>query len=113
MTTSHRPHPWTQSLHTCLDGLETALLANDAMAVERHSAQVQSVLQQAPRLDGASRALSTEVETAAQRFIRLRQAVLQANARSQRALESLLPQTAPATYGARVGSTGQNYHLSA
>lgn len=109
-------HRWLQLLTTSLDALERSLLTNDAIGVERASAQVQSVLQQAPRpadLRLAAPEVMTEVEAASVRFGRLRQAVLQMSARSQRGVETLFPQTAPETYGVRTGGTGRNYHLSA
>jgi hypothetical protein len=42
---------------------------------------------------------------AAQRFGQLRQAVLRAQAQSQRAVRSLLPQQAPGTYGRLAGQS--------
>lgn len=110
-------HPWTQTLDACLDALEQALLANDAAGVEGASAQVQAVLQQAPRSAEFTRAggslLRSEMEAAARRFAQLRQAVLQSTARSQRAAQTLLPQMAPETYGSAGPGAGRNYHLSA
>ena len=48
---NHRatPHPWITDLQAGLDQLEKALLAGDAAAVEQASAQVQGVLQKAPK----------------------------------------------------------------
>ncbi len=97
-------HPWIQSLHAKLDGLEKALLDGDAVAVAAASTQVQQVLQQAPRtadfmqLDHDD--LRSALPEAAQRFGQLRQAVVRAHAQSQRAVQSLVPH-APAmgTYG--------------
>lgn len=98
-------HPWIASLQAGLDRLEFALLAGDAAGVEQASADVQGVLQQAPKtaefaLVGT---LRTDMLQAAQRFGQLRQAVLRSHAQSQRAVNSLLPQQKPATYGSMTG----------
>lgn len=106
------PHPWIAALRVGLDGLEKALLQGDAPAVERASAHVQNVLQRAPKtaefaVPGST--LREDMLAAAQRFTQLRQAVLRAQAQSQRAVRSLLPQQAPETYGRLAGqnpSTG-------
>jgi hypothetical protein len=102
-TQADTPHPWIAALQKGLDQLETALLAGDAAAVEAASAQVQGVLQQAPKTAAFSApgSLRTDMLQAAQRFGQLRQAVLRLQAQSQRAVNSLLPQQAPATYGGR------------
>lgn len=42
-------HPWIASLQTGLDRLERALLDSDPDGVEKASAQVQMVLQKAPK----------------------------------------------------------------
>lgn len=114
-------HPWIVSLQDGLDGLEKALLAGDAPGVERASAAVQVVLQGAPRTAefAVPGTLRTDMQRAAQRFGQLRQAVLRAQAQHQRALHSLMPQRAPATYGSaagqmhgmsgRTGGAGQAY----
>lgn len=99
-------HPWIASLQAGLDRLEFALLAGDAGGVEQASADVQAVLQQAPKtvefsLVGST--LRSDMLQAAQRFGQLRQAVLRSHAQSQRAVNSLLPQQKPATYGAMTG----------
>ena len=105
-------HPWIAALRVSLDGLEKALLQGDAPAVERASAHVQAVLQQAPRaaaFAAPGSPLDEDVRAAAQRFTRLRQAVLRAQAQSQRAVRSLLSQPSPAPYGHLAGqnpSTG-------
>lgn len=112
MTPQPATHPWLTSLQTELDGLETALLQGDATGVERASARVQGVLQKAPKATVFSApghaALREQMHSAAQRFGRLRQAVLRASAQSQRAVHSLLPQQAQPTYGHMAGpsSTG-------
>lgn len=95
-------HPWIDSLQVRLDRLERALLAGDAAGVEQASADVQTVLQQAPKTAAFSvpGTLRSDMQQAAQRFGQLRQAVLRAHAKSQRAVNSLLPQQAPQTYGA-------------
>ena len=100
-----KTHPWIAALQTGLDGLEVAFLAGDAAGVERASAQVQGVLQNAPRTAefAVPGTLRIDMEKAAQRFGQLRQAVLRAQAQSQRAVKSILPQTAQPTYGAMAG----------
>lgn len=120
MNAADHAHPWIQSLSASLDELESELLKNNAMGVEMASARVQSVLQQAPRtaeLNRPGSLLRPQMEAAAQRFGRLRQAVIQSAARSQRGVESLLPQTAEAvTYGSNhrgSSGAGRAYHLSA
>ena len=42
-------HPWILQLQGALDALEKALLAGEATAVEAASAQVQTILKNAPR----------------------------------------------------------------
>jgi hypothetical protein len=101
------PHPWIVSLQASLDRLETALLQGDAPGVELGSAAVQSVLRAAPRpaeFNVPGSTLRTDLQQAAQHFGRLRPAVQRASAQSERALHSLLPQQAPATYGPRAGA---------
>lgn len=112
------PHPWIAALQVGLDGLEKALLQGDAPAVERASQHVQTVLKKAPRTADfavpGSR-LRDDMLQAAHRFGLLRQAVLRAQAQSQRAVRSLLPQQAPGTYGrlagqnSSTGGAGQAY----
>ncbi len=113
-----KTHPWIAALQTGLDGLEVALLAGDAAGVERASAQVQGVLQHAPRTAefAVPGTLRIDMEKAAQRFGQLRQAVLRTQAQSQRAVKSILPQTAQPTYGpmggrayGSTGGAGQGY----
>lgn len=105
-------HPWIAALRVGLDGLEKALLTGDAPAVERASAHVQTVLQKAPRtaeFGVAGSTLREDMLAAAHRFAQLRQAVLRAQAQSQRSVRSLLPQQVPGTYGRLAGqnpSTG-------
>jgi hypothetical protein len=100
-------HPWIASLQIGLDRLERALLDSDPVGVEKASAQVQMVLQKAPKtaefaVPGSS--LRIDMLQAAQRFGQLRHTVLRAGAQSQRALNSLLPQQAqPSTYNRLVG----------
>jgi multidrug resistance efflux pump len=98
-------HPWIATLQASLDTLETALLKGDAAGVEQASAAMQSVLQQAPRTPEFAvpgNTLRYDMQNAAQRFAQLRSAVLRANAQSERAVASLLPQQAlqrQPTYG--------------
>lgn len=102
------PHPWIVSLKSGLDTLEQSLLEGDATAVERASSEVQAVLQKAPRTAEfgiAGSTLREDMLQAAHRFGLLRQAVLRAQAQSQRAVHSLLPQQAPGTYGHLIGAT--------
>lgn len=110
MSTSARPpHPWIASLQAGLDRLERALLEGDAGGVELASAAVQGVLQRAPRTAEFSVAgghLRDDMLHAAHRFGQLRQAVLRAQAQSQRAVKSLLPRTAQPTYGRLGGPPG-------
>jgi hypothetical protein len=104
--TTASPHPWLGALQDSLDGLESALLQGDAEAVQRASASVQAILQRAPRTSEFAQPgspLLADMQRAAQRFGQLRQAVLRAAAQSQRAVHSLLPQQAPATYGRQPG----------
>jgi hypothetical protein len=110
------PHPWITALQDGLDQLERALLQGDADAVQRCSAQVQAVLQQAPKtaqLSAPGQDIREDLLRAAQRFGQLRHAVQRMAAQSQRAVNSLLPQQAPATYGQRslssTGGAGQAY----
>jgi hypothetical protein len=102
-------HPWIGSLQVELDALEAALLRGDAPAVELASAAMQKVLMQAPPVIALGEPGSDQQQallTAAERFARLRQAVLRANAQSQRAVSSLLPQhAAQPTYGRQAGGT--------
>ena len=106
MTQRTSPHPWIAALQVGLDGLEKALLQGDAPAVERASQHVQAVLKKAPRTADfgvpGSR-LRDDMQQAAHRFGLLRQAVLRAQAQSQRAVQSLLPQQATGTYGRLAG----------
>jgi len=111
-------HPWIQSLHAGLDGLESALLDGDAMAVEAASAQVQRVLQRAPvttEFLQPGSDLPDALPQAAQRFGQLRQAVVRASAQSQRAVQSLMPpgSSSGSTYSAtgkgQVGPRGRTY----
>lgn len=107
-TTAPTTHPWITSLQVGLDQLEKALLAGDATGVEQASANVQAVLQQAPKTaafadPGTAR---TDLLLAAHRFGQLRQAVMRSHAQSQRAVRSILPQTAQPTYGRMAGATG-------
>jgi hypothetical protein len=79
--------------------------------VERTSAQVQGVLQHAPKTAAFANfvGLRSDMLEAAQRFGRLRQAVLRLQAQNQRELRSLMPGQAPQTYGRLAGqapSTG-------
>lgn len=108
MSTTTTPHPWIGSLQVELDALEAALLRSDAAAVELASAAMQKVLQQAPRsitLAEPGSVQQNDLLNAAERFARLRQAVLRASAQSQRAVTSLLPQHAQQpTYGRQVGA---------
>lgn len=109
-TTFTNCHPWIGSLQVELDALEAALLRGDAPAVELASAAMQKVLLQAPPVIALGEPGSDQQQallSAAERFSRLRQAVLRANAQSQRAVTSLLPQHAQhPTYGRQVGAPG-------
>ncbi|MGE0099267.1 MAG: hypothetical protein AB7S86_13060 [Hydrogenophaga sp.] len=102
---ANNAHPWIATLQASLDTLETALLKGDAAGVEQASAAMQSVLQQAPKTSEFAVPGSTlrhDMQNAAQRFAQLRSAVLRANAQSERAVGSLLPQQAlqqQPTYG--------------
>jgi hypothetical protein len=118
MTTASTTHPWIGSLQVELDALEAALLRSDAPAVELASAALQRVLQQAPgriSLTEPGNAQQQDLLSAAERFARLRQAVLRASAQSQRAVTSLLPQQShQPTYGrhaggASLGGAGRNF----
>jgi hypothetical protein len=112
MTQRPFTHPWIAALRVGLDGLEKALLKDDAPAIERASAHVQAVLQKAPKtaeFGVAGSTLREDMLAAAQRFAQLRQAVLRGSAHNQRAVHSLLPQQTPSTYGRMAGqnpSTG-------
>jgi len=108
-TTATPSHPWIASLQAGLDRLERALLQGDASGVEAASAEVQGVLQHAPKtaefaVPGGT--LREDMLHAAHRFGQLRQAVLRSQAQSQRAVKSILPQTAQPTYGHMAGSPG-------
>lgn len=108
-TAAIAPQAWISSLHEGLDALETALLKNDALAVEQASAQVHGVLQSLlSRVELASQgpAVREDLHAAARRFSQLRQAVLRASAQSQRAVSSLLPQQNVNTYQRRPGQMG-------
>ena len=66
--------------------------------------------------DSGLRGQGDVMQRAAQRFGQLRQAVLRTQAQSQRAVKSILPQTAQPTYGAvagraygSTGGAGQGY----
>ncbi len=100
------PEAWIASLHEGLDALEGALLKDDALAVEQASAQVQAVLQKLlSRVELASQgpAVREDLHAAARRFSHLRQAVIRAGARSQRAVGSLLPPQNGVTYQRQPG----------
>jgi hypothetical protein len=101
-------HLWIASLRLQLDGLEAALLQGDAEAVESASAQVQAVLQKAPKTAEFGLADSTlrpDMVQAANRLGQLRQAVLRASAHNDRSLRSLLPdQAKQPTYGRLCGT---------
>ncbi len=106
---NYRPtlHPWIADLQAGLDQLEKALLAGDAAAVEQASAQVQGVLQHAPKTAAFANfaGLRSDMHEAAQRFGRLRQAVLRLQAQNQRALRTLMPAQTPQTYGRLAGQS--------
>ena len=112
-------HPWILQLQGALDALEKSLMIGDALAVETASAQVQAILNHAPRtaeFQAAGSTLARDLPAAAQRFAMLRQAVLRAQAQSQRAVASLLPQTAAAPVYGRSGqgrAPASRGHLSA
>lgn len=108
--TAHTPHPWIAALNQGLDQLEKALLAGDAVGVATASAQVQGVLQQAPKTAAfaAEGQLRNDMLLSAQRFGQLRQAVLRAQAQNQRALGNLMPEQNPATYS---GAAGKAYGM--
>lgn len=106
-TSTENAHPWIVALRAGLDELEKALLAGDAGAVERASAQVQGVLQHAPKTAAFANfaGLRSDMHEAAQRFGRLRQAVLRLQAQNQRALRTLMPAQTPQTYGRLAGQS--------
>jgi len=110
MTTT--PHPWIATLQASLGTLETALLQGDAPGVEQASAAMRAALQQAPAISEftapGNAALRQDMQSAAQRFAQLRQAVLRAAAQNQRGVDTLLPQMAlqqQPTYGRMVRPT--------
>jgi hypothetical protein len=89
-----------------LDSLAAALLRGDAHATEQASAEVNMIFQRAPQtheLADAGDALRAELLQTAQRFSELRQAVQRNANQSQRAVQSLLPQSAPLTYNRQIG----------
>lgn len=108
MPTVALSHPWILQLQGSLDALEKALLAGDPMAVEAASAQVQAQLKNAPRtaeFQAEGSTLAQDLPAAAQRFAMLRQAVLRAQAQSQRAVASLLPDAADTSVYGRPGQS--------
>lgn len=120
MPTIALSHPWILQLQGRLDALEKALLAGDPMAVEAASAQVQEQLRNAPRtaeFQAEGSTLAHDLPAAAQRFAMLRQAVLRAQAQSQRAVTSLIPDAADTSVYGRPGtgarSRQRNGYLSA
>ena len=94
-------HPWIGSLQAELDALEGALLRGDAPGVEQASAALQAVLQQAPAAAGPDATLQQDTQSAAQRFARLRQAVLRANAQNHAAAAHLRPHGQALDHGRR------------
>jgi hypothetical protein len=101
-------HPWIGQLQSGLDTLAAALLRGDASGTERASAALQVIFQRAPKqaeLADADQSFRADLLQAARRFSQLRQAVLRNASQSQRAVHSLLPQAAPATYGRQIGPT--------
>ncbi|GAA6143273.1 hypothetical protein [Hydrogenophaga sp. 5NK40-0174] len=114
---SAKSHPWILTLRAELDKLELALLENDAHGVRDSSERINAVLQAPPPASdfkAAGEALIDEFEKAAQRFARLRQAVLRSAAQTDRAVNSLMPHRQSATYGpgmgqGRPGGPGQAY----
>lgn len=119
MPTVALSHPWILQLQGALDALEKSLLASDATAVEAASAQVQAILNHAPRtaeFQAEGSTLAKDLPAAAQRFAMLRQAVLRAQAQSQRALGSLIPEAVSTPVYGRTGnsiSRSRRGHLSA
>lgn len=103
-----RSHPWILSLRESLNGLETALISGDALAVEKQASAVQMLMSKPPKkADFAQPAsgLQSDLRQAGQHFAQLHQTVLRAGAKNQRAVKSLMPQHAqPATYGSGRGS---------
>lgn len=106
MPTVALSHPWILQLQGALDALEKSLMVGDALAVETASAQVQAILNHAPRtaeFQAAGSTLARDLPAAAQRFAMLRQAVLRAQAQSQRALGSLIPEAVSTPVYGRTG----------
>ena len=106
MPTVALSHPWILQLQGALDALEKSLLASDAIAVEAASAQAQAILGNAPRtaeFQAEGSTLAKDLPTAARRFAMLRQAVLRAQAQSQRALGSLIPEAVSTPVYGRTG----------
>lgn len=100
--TSAKAHPWIATLRDELDHLELALLESNANGVRISSEKVLRVLQQTPSpesIRAAGPALMAEFERAAQRFARLRVAVVRANSQTERGIQSLTPHKRPSTYG--------------
>lgn len=103
---SAKSHPWIVMLRGELDKLEVALLESDAHGVRDSSERINAVLQSPPPaadFKAAGEALIDEFERSAQRFARLRQAVLRSSAQTDRAVKSLMPQRQSATYGPAMG----------
>ncbi len=103
---SAKSHPWIVMLRAELDKLEVALLESDAHGVRDSSERINAVLQAPPPASdfkAAGEALIDEFERSAQRFARLRQAVLRSAAQSDRAVNSLMPHRQSATYGPGMG----------
>ncbi len=114
MNTPAQPaHTWIAQLHGHLDGLERALLQSDAPAVERASATVQAVLQQAPRTLALRGADADALQSAALRFTQLRAATLRAGALNERALGSLLPDHLQKPTYQGLGKAGPRRHAAA
>lgn len=110
MTASVSAPSWLEALDSELDLLEDALLGNAAPAVEAACQNIHALLRAAPRRAPAP-ATVEGMGLSAQRLARLQQAVIRSAARSQRAVETLFPQTS-ATYTTGAG-TGRGYRLSA
>jgi phospholipase/lecithinase/hemolysin len=97
--------PLLQTLNQQLDAIDAALLAQDAPAVTLACQALQALLQersrQGPREDWSEGPDMIEARLIEQRLQRLRQTLQQQGAAASRALAVLLPDLAPAGYGAK------------
>lgn len=101
------PSPFLTDLALLLDGIESALLAQNPEAVQSLCAQLQQALQNRAR-QGAKEDWSTPEnrrlsESIDQRVGLLRKTLLQQGAAADRALATLLPDRAVGAYGDKSG----------